>query len=84
VLLNFLCCLPLGHLYLGQSKKAIFYFLALIVSGVFAVGPLLVWVIMQIDCYQLGDRSQRQPVRVMENGIDFLDGVFGPTGVIKS
>ncbi len=83
-LLNIFCCFPVGHIYLGQSKKALMFFLFNIIASMTVAGSLIVWVICVIDGYQLAERMNRQgSVRALENGLDVLDQVFGPNGIIK-
>ncbi len=83
-LLNIFCCFPFGHVYIGQTKKALFFFLISFLAAATAFGLPILWIVYVIDAYQLAERQNRQgSIRAMENGIDFLDQLFGPQGVIK-
>jgi hypothetical protein len=73
-----ICSLPIGHFMIGQTKKAIIFYVAFIV--LFPVGGLggFVPLIAAYDAYLLGQKLARgESIGVNENGLAFLNSVPG-------
>ena len=74
----FICYLPIGHFMIGQTKKAIIFYVATMVLSMVAGIGLLVPFIAAYDAYLLGQKLARgESIGVNENGLAFLNSVPG-------
>jgi len=80
-LLNLLICgLPIGHFMMGQSQKAIMFFVYAMVINLFTggLGSMIFGIIAALDAYQLGQKLQAgESIGIKENALGFLDSLPG-------
>lgn len=72
-----ICGLPIGHFMMGQSKKAIIFFVATIVLSMVGIGMIVPW-IAAYDAYLLGQKlAKGESIGISENGLGFLNSIPG-------
>ena len=72
-----ICYLPIGHFMIGQTKKAIIFYVATLLLSWIGIGFLIPW-IAAYDAYLLGQKLQRgESIGINENGLSFLNSVPG-------
>ena len=76
--LNLLICgLPIGHFMIGQTKKAIIFYVIFLLTFWLGIGALVPW-IAAYDAYLLGQKLARgESIGVNENGLGFLNSIPG-------
>jgi hypothetical protein len=75
--LDFICCLPIGHFMIGQQKKAIIFFVVTLILSFFGVG-MIIPLVAAYDVYLLGQKLKAgESIGINENGLKFLDSVPG-------
>ncbi|MFT4625843.1 MAG: hypothetical protein ACI8PZ_004514 [Myxococcota bacterium] len=68
--------LPIGYFMIGQTKKAIGFFIGTILLSCVGIGALLPWV-AAYDAYLLGQKLQAgESITPNQNGLSFLDAIF--------
>lgn len=71
-----ICGLPIGYFMIGQTKKAIGFFVATVILSFFGIGMIMPW-IAAYDIYLLGQKLQKgESIGQNENGLSFLNSVF--------
>jgi hypothetical protein len=72
-----ICYLPIGHFMIGQTKKAIVFFVATWLLSFVGIG-IIVPFIAAYDAYLLGQKLARgESIGINENGLAFLNSVPG-------
>lgn len=72
-----ICYLPIGHFMIGQTKKAIIFFVATWILSFVGIG-LIVPFIAAYDAYLLGQKLARgESIGTNENGLGFLNSIPG-------